>query len=279
VARADSAGSGYTSGFASLLVGEDGTRIFVKAASKKAQRPFADADREEIRKLRLLPAGLPVPRLLWSHEDDLWVALGLEYVDGTNPARPWEPGQLDACLGSLERLAEELTPAPAAMRLRPLVAEEEFGAMLTGWRYVRRQLPGWPHLEEAAELAARHTEALAGDSLVHTDARDDNFVLTPGGAVLCDWNWPVTGPAWADTVMLLVSASGDGLDADALLARRRLTRDVAAEHVDVLLALLAGYFLEARDRPTPSSSPFLRIHQDWWAQASWGWLARRRGWA
>ncbi len=129
-------------------------------------------------------------------------------------------------------------------------------------------------------LAARHAEALSGTSLVHTDARDDNFLLTPDGrAVLCDWNWPVLGPAWADTVMLLVSAAGDGIDADAVLAGRRLTRDVDPEHVDVLLALLCGYFLEVRDRPVPNSSPYLRVHQDWYARATWGWLARRRDWS
>lgn len=279
VARAESAGAGFTPGFASLLVGEDGTRVFVKAANKVAQRPFADAYREEIRKLRLLPPGLPAPRLLWSFEDDLWVTLGLEYVEGANPARPWDDAELDRCLDALERLADAVTPAPPALRLRPLTSTEEFGSMLSGWRYVGRQLPGWPHREEAAALAARHAEVLVGDTLVHTDARDDNFLVTGTGAVLCDWNWPVTGPAWADTVMLLIAAAGDGLDADAVLARRRLTRDVDPEHVDVLLALLSGFFLESRDRPTPSSSPFLRIHQDWYAQACWAWLARRRGWS
>ncbi len=278
VARAESAGAGYTPGFASTLVGEDGRRTFVKAANKVAQRPFADAYREEIRKLALLPEGLPVPRLLWSLEDDLWVVLALGYVDGANPVRPWDRAELDACLDALERLADALTPAPAALRLQPMTAEDEFGAMLTGWDHVRRHLPDWPHREEAAALAARHREALAGDSLVHTDARDDNFLVTASGAVLCDWNWPVLGPAWADTVMLLVSAFGDGLDADALLAERRLTRDVDAEHVDVLLALLCGYFLEARERPVPNSSPYVRKHQDWYAHATWAWLARRRGW-
>ncbi len=279
VADAASAGAGYTPGFASVLTCADGSRTFVKAASTKAQRPFADAYREEIRKLRLLPDGLPVPRLLWSHEDDLWVVLALEYVEGANPVRPWDPDQLEACLDALERLAGALTPAPPDLRLRPLGAEEEFGAMLTGWDYVRRRHPGWPHLEDAAALAARHPEALAGDSLVHTDARDDNFLVTPSGAVLCDWNWPVLGPAWVDTVLLLISAFGDGVDADAALARRGLTRGVDPEHVDVLLALVCGYFLESRDHPVPNSSPYVRVHQDWYAQATWAWLAHRRGWA
>jgi hypothetical protein len=279
VVTADSAGAGYTPGFASVLTATNGDRMFVKAASTKAQRPFADAYREEIRKLRRLPDGLPVPRLLWSHEDELWVVLGLEYVDGRNPARPWDPIELDTCLDVLEQLAESLTPAPAALDLQPLSGEDGFGVMVSSWDYVRRHLPGWPHLEDAAALAARQAEVLVGDTLVHTDARDDNFLLTPVGAVLCDWNWPVRGPAWVDTVLLLISASGDGLDADAVLAARPLTRDVDPGHVDVLLALVCGYFLQLRDQPVPNSSPYVRVHQDWYAQAAWAWLAGRRGWS
>jgi hypothetical protein len=279
VAEATSAGAGFTPGFASTLTAEDGRRVFVKAASKKAQRPFAESYREEIRKLAALPAGLPVPRLLWSHEDDLWVVLALEHVDGHNPARPWRPKELGACLDSLEVLADALTPAPAGMRLEPMTSVDEFGAMLTGWEHARRYLPDWPHRAEAAALAGRHAEVLAGDALVHTDARDDNFLLTASAAVLCDWNWPVAGPAWVDTVLLLVSAFGDGLDADAVLADRRLTRDVSPDHVDVLLALVCGYFLEVRDRPVPNSSPFIRVHARWWSEASWAWLAGRRGWS
>jgi aminoglycoside phosphotransferase (APT) family kinase protein len=279
VAHAETAGAGFTPGFASTLTTEDGRRFFVKAANKVAQAPFAESYREEVRKLQALPSGLPVPRLLWSHEDDLWVVLALEHVEGPNPSRPWLPAELDACLDTLEVLADALTPAPAAMRLRPLAAEEELGAMFSGWAHVRRHLPDWPHLDEATALAAAHADVLRGDSLVHTDARDDNFLLTPGGAVLCDWNWPVLGPAWVDTVLLLISAAGDGLDADEILATRRLTKDVDPSHVDVLLALVCGYFMETRDRPVPNSSPYLRVHSRWYAAATWDWLARRRGWA
>jgi aminoglycoside phosphotransferase (APT) family kinase protein len=274
VRQADSAGAGFTPGLASTLTGEDGRKIFVKAASKKAQRLFADSYREEIRKLRQLPQGLPAPKLLWSHEDDLWVVLALEHVPGTNPSRPWREEQLARCLDTLETLADALTPPPMPLKsfvddLRPEVA---------CWDHVRTHDPDRPHLDEAARLAAM-VEVTAGNTLVHTDARDDNFLLDDGRAVLCDWNWPVVGAPWIDTVMLLVSAAGDGLDADALLAERRLTKNVDPEHVDVVLALLAGYFLKHRDGPVPNSSPYLRQHQAWYAEATWNWLAHRRDWS
>ncbi len=275
VVSAETAGAGYTPGFASVLTCADGSHHFVKAASKKAQRLFADSYREEVQKLRALPAGLPVPRLVWAHEDDLWVVLELEYVDGGNPARPWRPADLAACLDSLEVLAERLTPPP----LKLGTFADEFADCLGGWDHVRRVNPGLPHLEDAAALAAGFREATAGDTLVHTDARDDNFLLRDGSALLCDWNWPVIGAAWIDTVLLLVSAHGDGLDADAILADRALTRDVEPEHIDVLLALVAGFFLEHRDAPVPNSSPYLRVHQSWYAEATWSWLSSRRGWS
>ncbi len=275
VVSAASSGAGYTPGLASVLTCADGSRHFVKAASKRAQRPFADAYREEIRRLRALPAGLPVPRLLWSNEDELWVVLELEYVDGANPARPWRADELDACLDTLEVLADALTPPP--MRLATF--RDEFEECLAGWSHVRRVDARRPHLQEAAALAAGFRDATAGRALVHTDARDDNFVLAGGRALLGGWSLPVAGAAWIDTVSLLISAHGDGLDADGLLARRRLTCEVPAEDVDTLLALLAGYFLERRDQPAPNSSPYLRVHQSWYAEATWSWLAARRGWS
>src|SRR5690606_26619136 len=55
--------AGYTPGFASVLTCADGSRHFVKAASRIAQRVFADSYLEEARKVALLPAGVPAPRL------------------------------------------------------------------------------------------------------------------------------------------------------------------------------------------------------------------------
>jgi aminoglycoside phosphotransferase (APT) family kinase protein len=275
VVDARSAGAGFTPGCASVLTGADGRKVFVKAASRKAQRPFAEAYAEEARQLRRLPPGLPVPRLLWSHDDDLWVVLAMQHVAGANPARPWTGDGLRRCLDTLEELGNALTPSP--LRLRTFADD---AADLVGcWDHVRTTAPGWPHLEEAAGLAARFATGTAGTTVVHTDARDDNFLLgTDGRAYLCDWNFAVVGAPWIDTVCLLMTAFGDGVDADGLLAERSLTRDVPADDVDALLALLCGFFLERRDQPEQRSSPFLRRHQDWCAEVSWSWLAHRRGW-
>lgn len=269
--------AGFTPGFASVLTCADGSRHFVKAASVAAQRSFADSYREEARKLALVPEDVPAPRLLW-HEDGDWVVLGIEYVDATNPARPWREEDVDAVLDTLEVVADALTPAPVDMHLDTFA--QEFGDILSGWDHVRATRPGLPHLDEAAELAAGFTEVVAGDSLVHTDVRADNVLLTRDRRVLfCDWNWPVLGAAWLDTVFFLIGPRGDGCEVDRRFAERRLLRDVPPEHVDRVLALLVGYFLRAGDQPEPPTSPYLRAHQRWQGEACWAWLCDRRGWS
>ena len=77
---------------------------------------------------------------------------------------------------------------------------------------------------------------------------------------------------------LLISARGDGHDAEAMLADNPLTGGVAAEEIDAVLALLAVFFLGAKEAPAPETSPWLRVHQRWYAEVPWGWLADRRGW-
>jgi hypothetical protein len=273
VVEALSQTSGFTPGFASVLVCEDGSRHFVKAASVKAQRMFADSYREEGRKLAALPPSVPAPRLRWMLDDD-WVVLGIEHVEALPPSRPWGRADLEATLDALEVVADELTPAPMSLD----TFEQEFASFLDGWTHVR-SAHDLPHADEAEALARRYAEVCAGDTLVHTDVRADNVLLDAAGkAWLVDWNWPVTGAPWLDSLFTLIGPRGDGLDVDAVMASRRLLQGVPAEAVDIVLALVTGYFLAAGDQPAPATSPYLRDHQRWQGEVCWDWLAERRGW-
>lgn len=276
VVSAESQGAGFTPGFASVLTCADGSKHFVKAASVKAQRMFADSYREEARKLAALPATIPAPPLLWLLDDD-WVVLGLEHVEARNPGRPWRAADLAACLDACETVAAELTPPPAGLELDTFA--DEFASFVTSWDHVRTTQPALPHLEEAAALAAGYAEVTAGDTVVHTDLRDDNFLIDGDGrAWICDWNWPVRGAAWLDSLFTLIGPRGDGLDVDPVIAERPLLRDVPPEHVDAALALVTGFFFKQRDEPVPPTSPHLRDHQSWQGDVCWAWLCERRGW-
>jgi len=275
VVEAISQGGGFTPGFASVLVCEDGSRHFVKAASSVAQPVFADSYREEARKLGALPETAPAPRLLWVEDGD-WVVLGLEYVEARAPQRPWRADELDLCLDAAEVVADGLTPVPEGLDLDPV--STEFAAWPGLWTRVDDR-DVRPHADEAAALAATYAEVTGGETLVHTDLRDDNALLTTDDrALFCDWNWPVVGAPWLDSVILLISPRGDGLDVERVIAERRLLRDVPADHVDRFLALLAGYLLSQAGQPVPPSSPHLRDAQRWQGEAVWDWLCERRGW-
>lgn len=276
VVEAASQGAGFTPGFASVLTCADGSRHFVKAASARAQRMFAEAYREEARKLAALPDEAPAPQLLWVHDTgdpDDWVVLGIEHVASRQPERPWRVEDLTACVRMTEQLALTLTPPPAGLAVDDFATE--FDGWPALWADVRRD-----HADRAADLAARFREVTAGSTLVHTDVRDDNLMLADDGRVLlCDWNWPVVGAAWLDTLFLLIGPRGDGLDVDAVLAGSPLTRDLDPEAVDVALALVTGYFLRSAALPVPPTSPYLRDAQRWQGEVCWEWLCERRGWA
>lgn len=280
VVDAETKGAGFTPGFASALVCEDGTRHFVKAASVKAQRQFADSYREEARKLQALPRDVAAPRLLWSIDDD-WVVLGLEHVEARAPRRPWQPGDLQASLAMLAATAATLTPPPPGLALDSFA--DEFAGWPAYWDQVPACAPDLPHLAahvgEAAALAARYREVSAGDTVVHTDVRDDNILLcTDGRVLLCDWNWPVVGAAWLDSLLLLIGPRGDGLDVDAVLASDPLLAQAPDEAVDIVLALVTGYFAKAAHDPVPPTSPHIRDAQRWQRDVCWSWLSERRGW-
>jgi aminoglycoside phosphotransferase (APT) family kinase protein len=275
VVDASSRDGGFTPGFASVLTTDDGERSFVKAASRAAQPEIAASYAEEARKLSVLGDAVPAPQLRWVHDDEAWVVLGLEAVDARQPRRPWRPAELGRALDLAEEIAAATVDVPAELGLRPLV--EDVPRLLTGWDDVP---PEWPHRDEAAALAARLPDLAEADRFVHCDLRDDNILLARDGRTLaCDWNWPALGPAWQDTVDLLVSAHGDGIDVEPLLDERALTRAADPDDVDVWISAICGFMLSARGRPSPSSSPHLRTHTDWYAEAAWSWLARRRGWS
>lgn len=270
VEEAVSQGAGFTPGFASVLICTDGSRHFVKAASVRAQRMFADSYREEARKLGALPPGTPAPRLLWTDEVADWFLLGIEYVDGRAPVRPWAHDDLDVASAMAVEMARLLTPAPAGLGR----ATEEFATWPALWNRLDH-----PRAAEIGALAARYAEVVDGDTLVHTDIRDDNIlVLADGRAMLCDWNWPVVGAAWLDSLFLLIGPRGDGLDVERHIAEHPLLADVPAEHVDVVLALVLGYFAASANEPVPPTSPYVRAAQAWQRDVIDQWLAQRRGW-
>jgi hypothetical protein len=280
VAGARSQGSGFTPGFASRLVLADGRRVFVKAGDDRREW-LIEAYRAEAAKLALIPAAVPAPRLRQIIDEPIdgrhWVLLVFDDVDGRPPHRPWSAAEARPALRTAARLADALTPAPTGAAWGTL-ADLVLSSPPDWTSLVDR--PGWGHHRaDLADLAEQRTELLTGSTLTHADLRDDNLIFAPDGKVwVCDWNWPTLGPRWADAVCLAIAMSGDGLDADALLAETGLVGEDDRDGVDCLLAALTAYFLLASAAPFDPGSPHLRAHQAWYAEATGRWLRERRGW-
>jgi len=304
VVATQSSGTGFTPGFASRLTLDDGRDVFVKAASSADDElhgwPLSDAYREEVRKLSQLPDGIGAPGLLWHHDVQLaglrWIVMAFEYVDAVPPRRPWQPEQLRLVLDKLATTAPALTRIPMGLDLEP-VEKHLMSGFAERMQQIRastadqtqpmpqskadRMQPmretadqGW--LDTVEHLCHEGSGLLTGQSIVHMDLRDDNVLIGSAGDVwFVDWNWPVLGAGWIDTICILLSARGDGLDVEAELSRHPLTRGTDPMAINTLLAVLWSFWGTAITQPVPQSSPHLRDHQSWYEEVTRGWLADR----
>lgn len=281
VVSAVSQTGGFSPGTADRVVTANGRRAFVKAVSPAQNEDSPGMHRREGAITAALPAGVPAPRLLGSFDDGTWIALVLEDVDGRHPATPWLPDELARVLAALRRLAETLTPAPlSGLRAAADAVADDFD----GWRRIAADPPAdldpWVagHLDELRGLSGRGLRALAGDTVVHLDARADNLLLGPDGRVtVVDWPWACRGPAWLDSVLLLINVRlFGGHDTEALLADCAAWSGADPADLRAVLAGFAGYFADRARRPPPPGLPTVRAFQRAQADAVTSWL--RESW-
>ncbi len=290
VVEAHSQPGGFTPGLASRLVLADGRRAFVKATGPDPYTYAPEKLRREAWISAALPPALPAPRLLGSHDDGSWIAVVFEEVDGTPPAQPWQPDELDRVLAAVAAYAEAADPSPVPAP--PLV--EDWAADLVGWRLLAGTpgtpgTPGqpgpdgidpwaWRHLDQLAALEAGWPAAAAGSALLHGDLRADNMLLTPDRVVFVDWPGACVGAPWVDLVFLLPSvAMQGGPDPEQVVAAHPVTRGVDRGALTAMLAAVAGFFVSVAMEPAPPGLPTVRAFQRAQGAAALRWLRRRIG--
>ena len=287
VVSAVSRSGGFSPGVAARLETADGRRVFAKAAGREPNPLTPQAHRQEARVAAALPAGAPVPRLLWSFEEDGWVVLLFEHAEGRNPAVPWRTDELDRTLEALADLSELLTPSP--LPAGGVVGDAGGWSVVSGghWRRLGEErdarLDGWSarHLEDLAALEAEAPGAVRGDTLLHLDVRADNLLLGPGGRVLVvDWPHARVGAAWVDAVFFAPSvAMQGGPRPEDLFERHPYSgRRADAEALTAVVAAVAGFFTREGLQPAPPGLPTLRAFQAAQGAVARDWLARRTGW-
>ncbi|MGW5671474.1 phosphotransferase [Micromonospora sp. NPDC003776] len=271
---------GFSPGTADRVHTAGGRRAFVKAVSPAQNDRSPHLHRAEALVAAALPPGTPAPRLLGSYDDGDWVALVFTDVEGRHPVTPWDADELATVLSTLETMAAVLTPAPPPAAGS---AAEQLGYDFAGWRRLATDPPAdldpWARdrLPQLCAAAEHGLAALAGETLCHLDIRADNLLLGPDGTVsVVDWPWACRGPAWLDSLLVLVNVQvHGGHDPEALVRARPLTADVDPAAVTGVLAGFAGFFLDGARQPPPPGIPTVRAFQRLQGDRLLPWLARR----
>jgi hypothetical protein len=284
VVSANTARGGFTSAFTGVLRTADGGSAFVKAARLADQEYVASWYYREAAVTAALPAAVPAARPRWTMEAEGYFIICLDAIDGRMPGVPWNPAELDTVLDAWAVAAAALAePPPALLGLGLVTLADLIRTDLSWWTEIaagREPLPvGAPahRVPELASLERAVLDYVDVPGLMHCDLRVDNVLLDAAGrAWICDWNHLCRGPAWFDTVTLLITAFASGLDTDRLFAGHPTAAGLPAEALDGALAAVSGYCLTRRG-PT-GASPHVRGHQRWTGERALAWLSARRGW-
>lgn len=281
VVTAETQPHGFSPGLAARLLLDDGRRVFVKAVSEAANPDTPGIHRQEARVLAAMPPAIPAPRLLWAYDDQGWVALGLEDVDGRHPHEPWTDRDLSLVVSAAIKMARDLTPSPIEV---DRTASYAFATGINGWRVARERnetrLDAWAlrHLGRLAELESRAPDGAGGETLLQFDMRADNILIAGDRVYFVDWPWARTGAWWIDLLLMAPTVAMQGGPPPERFLERLDLVDVSRDSVDAVICAMAGYFVVHALEPPPPGIPTVRAFQAALGRVAIGWLRDRLGW-
>jgi hypothetical protein len=269
--------SGFSPGIAARVRLENGARAFVKAVGTEPNALSPRLHRREIEIVSAFPPSAPVPRLHASVDEDGWVVLALDDVDGRHPSLPWRDDELRRVYEAARQLVHALTPSPVAVEQ----AGVDFAATINSWHLLRDEPP--PSLDEWSARNVEHLAALearvaevVGDTLVHLDIREDNILFADDRVYFVDWPHAQVGPPWLDAICFAPSAAMQGgPDPETILAAWPGGADASQTDVDAAVASVAGFFTHRALQPPAPGLPGLREFQAAQGVIARRWLAER----
>lgn len=278
VVEAANCEGGFSPGLASRLTLADGSMIFVKAIDGGEWPDQATMYRAESSVSAALPAAVPAPRLLASHDDGRWVVLAFEYVDGAEPDLRRRPAEVLRVAAALEELASTLTPSPIAVpsdhpRLggwADLASDSDRLARLPALSpWAATNLTRLIALEEAGLAAAQ------GRSLVHFDAYPHNILLTDNRVLFADWPHARLGAPYVDLILFASSAAAAGVDPEPIVTGHAPAAETEPHVIDAVLAAHAGFCVSGGLYPvSPALAPIIAAKAELGIAAT-AWLQRR----
>jgi aminoglycoside phosphotransferase (APT) family kinase protein len=197
---------------------------------------------------------------------------------------PWVPEELDRVLTCLVGLTDALTPSPLTV---VQAARAECWGVVTGswWAKLGNEqhdrLDEWTrrYLDALIGIEANAAAAVAGETLLHLDLRDDNLLLTPDRVVVLDWTHARIGAPWLDVVLLAPSvAMQGGPDPESLIVRHPAARAADPEAVTAAVAAIAGSLTYGGMQTPPPGLPTLPAFMEAQGVEARRWLQARTGW-
>jgi hypothetical protein len=209
----------------------------------------------------------------------------LQDIDGRQPTLPWQPAELRRVIDALDELGDLLTPSPVA-EVPPVGMPEDRDFF--GWRDLAAGpsehhdgLSGWAcrHLDRLAALEPEWIAASQGNTLLHSDIRADNLLLTPDRVWAVDWPWACLGKTWIEIANLAPSVEMQGgPPAGEVFALSRRCVGADRDEVTAYVCALAGFFVGQSQRPAPPGLPTVRAFQAAQGEIALSWLAELTGW-
>ena len=276
VIAAQNCPDGFSRGLASRLTLADGRRIFVKAINADSWPNQAITHRIEARIAAALPATVSAPQLLASFEDDQWVVLLFEDIDGNAPLYPWSPSELNPVLDAISQLAQA-TPLPSSVFSLAHLRLGGWSELASDSSRLARLLAvsAWAahNIDRLIKLEQNGLVAVQGDSLIHCDLYPHNILLTPQRVVFVDWAHARLGAPVLDVILVLTSAAADGIDPEPFLYDHRVQFGFDSDTINAVLAAHAGFLVNSGLLPVGTKEGRLRELR--LGNAGVDWLRRR----
>lgn len=280
--------SGFSLGTADRLETTTGKKAFLKAVSTTEQPQTANLHRAELKAAKLF-AGVPyTASLIDGYENDNWVALLMEDIEGKHPQTPWAEQETIQTLIALDSLA--------SLSIKSIEKLEDLTESISGefksWERIAQSplrpelythLVDDPNLEElqtyfecinehAHNFSQRVEEdvlkTLDGDCLVHSDLRADNILITEDReAIIIDWPFACRGAAYFDSASILadIVAQGGDFSWETVTAASKTIRETPREILEGVILAYTGYYLWAAQSPpkgdTSSTLPAFRLQR------------------
>jgi hypothetical protein len=229
---------GFSSDITALIECEKGS-FFVKAVRNRPGGRRDSLIREGLINSFVRPIS---PAVRWQAEDDEWIALGFEVIEGRSS--DFTPGSPDL---------------PAIVDILNRIGNLDLPEVARDWPETR-----WNRF--ATDKA--DAELFQGDTLLYTDINPSNLMIGNELTWAVDWAWPTRGAAFIDPACLvvqLVAAGHSPESAETWAAECAAWTHADAKAVDAFAAATLRMYRRSADRhpDTPWLKAMATAAQEW----------------